>query len=107
MSRRVSLSETTAVYRDGDTEVSEGRRLYTDIHQLLRQCISDNLTKTQKRYIILYYKQNLTVTQIAALAGVNKSTVSRTINRARKKLAPAVRLGLLESMAGDSEERNR
>lgn len=42
MSRRVSLSETTAVYRDGDTEVSEGRRLYTDIHQLLRQCISDN-----------------------------------------------------------------
>lgn len=105
MSRRVSLNETAAVCCDSSNiDASEGRRLYKNVQELLWRCVDDNLTKTQKRYIILYYKKNLTVTQIAALSGVNKSTVSRTMSRGRRRLASAVRMKLLESMAVNSEE---
>ncbi|WP_124099421.1 sigma factor-like helix-turn-helix DNA-binding protein [Ruminococcus sp. Marseille-P6503] len=106
MSRRVSLDETAAVFSVGGIEAEEGRRLYKNARELLWRCVDDNLTKTQKRYIILYYKKNLTVTQIAALSGVNKSTVSRTISRGRVKLASAVRMKLLEDIVGGCEERN-
>lgn len=48
--------------------------------------IDENLTKTQKSYIMLYYSENKTVVEIARMFGVNKSTVSRTINRAKANL---------------------
>lgn len=54
---------------------------------------------------MLYYKRNMTVPQIASLYGVNKSTVSRTINRGRQKLSKAVRLKMLERMVRSSDER--
>lgn len=47
----------------------------------------------------------MTVPQIANLYGVNKSTVSRTINRGRQKLSKAVRLKMLERMVRSSDER--
>ena len=61
-----------------------------DYPKVLRMLIDDNLTKKQKCYIILYYKEGLTVTQIAERFGVDKSTVSRTINRGRQRLAGTV-----------------
>lgn len=53
------------------------------------EIIDNSLTNTQKSYIMLYYNDNKTIPEIARLFGVNKSTVSRTINRARKNILDA------------------
>lgn len=48
--------------------------------------LNRNLTKTQKSYIMLYYNDKKTIEEIAKIYGVNKSTVSRTIHRAKNNL---------------------
>ena len=98
MSTRIALTETELC--ENAYCSSGGRRLTENMPEMLLLCINDNLTKTQKRYIMLYYKRNMTVPQIA-----NKSTVSRTINRGRQKLSKAVRLKMLERMVRSSDER--
>lgn len=50
------------------------------------EIINNSLTKTQKSYIMLYYNDKKTISEIARIYGVNKSTVSRTINRAKKNI---------------------
>ncbi len=67
----------------------------------LRMLLEDNLTKKQKCYIILYYKEGLTVKEIAAKFGVDKSTVSRTINRGRQRLAGTVSREALRRLFSD------
>lgn len=54
--------------------------------KVLYKLLENNLTKKQKCYIILYYRDKLTVKEIAEKFGVDKSTVSRTINRGRKRI---------------------
>lgn len=54
--------------------------------KMLRSIVDRNLTKKQKCYIMLYYKENKTVSEIAQKFGVLPSTVSRTLTRAKKKL---------------------
>ena len=54
--------------------------------RLLRTVLEDNLTKKQKCYIILYYRDGLRPAEIARRCGVNRSTVTRTINRGRQRL---------------------
>lgn len=44
---------------------------------VLEECV----TTTQRDYILKYYVEQMTVPEIAALYGVNGSTVSRTIRR--------------------------
>ncbi|MDE6149955.1 MAG: helix-turn-helix domain-containing protein [Ruminococcus sp.] len=58
--------------------------------RLLSSVLDTNLTKKQKCYIMLYYKENKKISEIARKFGVLPSTVSRTINRARKNLYKAV-----------------
>lgn len=71
-----------------DTKKSGRRRLAVSVN--MKSVIEENLTKKQKSYIMLYYVQNKSVTQIARMCGVNKSTVSRTLNRARTNIEKAV-----------------
>ena len=71
-----------------------------DHRRTLRMLLDDNLTKKQKCYIILYYKEGLTVTQIAKRFGVDKSTVSRTINRGRSRLANELSREALRKILG-------
>lgn len=52
----------------------------------LKKVIEEQLTTRQKQYLVLYYYNNVDMVQIAKQFGVNKSTVSRTINRARQKI---------------------
>lgn len=65
-------------------------RKYRDLSVIHRgsckELVDRNLTKTQKSYIMLYYNDKKTVSEIARIYGVNKSTVSRTINRAKKNI---------------------
>lgn len=107
---RISYSDLIG-YSEGFS-ADGGRRLIESYPQLLRGIISDNLTKKQKCYIILYYKDGLTVAEIAERFGVNKSTVSRTINRGRARLANSIKCELvrrsIERGAGkpDTEDDN-
>jgi len=52
------------------------------------------LTPRQRQMIQLQYGENLTVTQIAQRLGVNKSTVSRCLRRARQTLYSRLRFTL-------------
>ena len=52
----------------------------------LKKVIEEQLTTRQKQFIVLYYYNNKNMVEIAKQFGVNKSTVSRTINRAKQKI---------------------
>lgn len=52
----------------------------------LKKVIEEQLTTRQKQYIMLYYYEDVDMVQIAKQFGVNKSTVSRTINFAKQNI---------------------
>ena len=54
--------------------------------QRIREVIRSELTDLQRDAIIAYYFHRNTISEIAALRGVHKSTVSRTLRRAEEKL---------------------
>jgi RNA polymerase sigma-70 factor (ECF subfamily) len=54
--------------------------------QRVRRVIEEELTPIQRQVLIAYYFQQMTIPQIAQDRGVYKSTVSRTLHRAEKKL---------------------
>ena len=56
-------------------------------NRLMREIVRENLTKRQKCYIIMYYTKGMTMQEIADAEGVSKSTVSRTIGLARKRIS--------------------
>lgn len=91
MSRRVYFEEAERliVHDNSDnedlSEYEKSLRL-----RLMGSVMNTNLTKRQKCYIMLYYKENKTISEIARQFEVLPSTVSRTINRARKNLYKAM-----------------
>ena len=52
------------------------------------------LTKRQQQMLELYYDQGLTMGQIALQLNLNRSTVSRTLSRAKDKLYRCLRYSL-------------
>ena len=60
----------------------------------LRQARERELTPRQRQMLALYYDRGLTMSQIAGRLGVNRSTVSRTLRRARDRLYRYLRYGL-------------
>lgn len=60
----------------------------------LRLAREQVLTPRQKEVLTLYYDYGLTMGQIACRLGLNHSTVSRTLERARKRLYEALRFSL-------------
>ena len=52
------------------------------------------LTPRQRQMVELYYAQEMNTTAIAQLLGVQRSTVSRTLRRARARLYQFLRYGL-------------
>ena len=57
----------------------------------LNMALNQELSDCQRRYVTAYYMEGLTVTQVAERCGVNASTVSRTLARARRRLCRVVR----------------
>lgn len=104
MSERVNFSglvdiissEQAAEYDDDEKLAAEHKLISKAAPLLLKKCFEDNLTNTQKCYIMLYYKQSMTIPRIAEIFGVNKATVSRTINRGRQRLLRAIRCETLK-----------
>lgn len=60
----------------------------------LRQAREQELTPRQKEVLALYYDQGLSMPQIAGRLGVNASTVSRTLRRAKERLYHCLRYAL-------------
>ena len=60
----------------------------------LRQARERELTPRQRQMVALYYDRGLNMVQIARRLGVNRSTVSRTLRRARERLYRYLRYGL-------------
>ena len=66
-------------------------------NRLMREIVRENLTKRQKCYIIMYYTKGMTMQEIADAEGVSKSTVSRTIGLARKRISCGMKPAMLKS----------
>ena len=64
----------------------------------LARCLQRNAQQyhpaRQRELLRLRYEENMTVTEIAAAIGRDKSTVSRTLSRARRRLYKCLRYGL-------------
>lgn len=59
--------------------------------QRLRRVIERELTQTQREIILAYYFQDKTIPQIAAERGIQRSSVSRCLRRAEKKVRLCLR----------------
>lgn len=69
----------------------------SDIRRLkrnLRMAREEELTERQKQIVHMHFEQEMTVTQIANALGVNKSTVSRTLRRGKRRLKHCLRYTL-------------
>ena len=77
--------------RDNANDNSE---LLARLRQNLRRARQQELTPRQQQMLTLYYDQGMTMPQIAANLGVNCSTVSRTIRRAKRRLYRCLRYSL-------------
>jgi len=60
----------------------------------LRRARDQELTPRQKQLLALYFDEGKTMPQIAEELGLARSTVSRTIARAKKRLYRCLRYGL-------------
>ena len=61
------------------------RRRQRLLHNLTK-AVAEELTPRQREMLHLYYYKKCTMAQIAVQLEVNKSTVSRTLGRARQRL---------------------
>lgn len=68
--------------------------------------IQEELTDTQRRYLTMFLG-GASIPQIAETYGVNKSTVSRTITAARRKLRKVLRYAAPQLLNAKFEPRNR
>ncbi len=65
----------------------EGPRLPRSVQiQRVNRVIAEELTPCQREILLAYYIDNRKINEIALERGVHKSTVSRTLKRAEKKL---------------------
>ena len=67
---------------------------YGDMAAWLRLARQEALTARQRQLLRMNFEQNKTVTEIAQELGVNKSTVSRTLLRAKRRLYQCLRYAL-------------
>lgn len=65
------------------------------------------LTETQKLYYVAYYLSGISIPEIAEIYGVNKSTVSRTLSRATKRLARVLRYSAPHLLNQPAVAKNR
>ncbi|MCR5121936.1 MAG: helix-turn-helix domain-containing protein [Ruminococcus sp.] len=83
----------------GSASVSESAR-----SDILRGILSAGLTDTQQLYLTMYFRERLSMRDIAKRCGVNVSTVSRTISRASSRLKNAEELCRLITAASGRKQ---
>lgn len=75
--------------------------------KMIRVAIEEELTERQAEFFHMYFLAGRTVTEIARLAGANKSTVSRTLALAKKKIFRCVRYSSPRLCHAPVQKRNR
>ncbi|MDR2817467.1 MAG: hypothetical protein LBB04_01985 [Oscillospiraceae bacterium] len=76
------ISYKKSLNDDGETNTQFINRLKKVIHKI----ITRDLTPRQEEIVTLYYFDRLNMPQIAALKSLNKSTVSRHLKVAQKRI---------------------
>ena len=99
---RITFNELVA--GEYQTEIESFKPLFGSYPKLLREVLGDQLTAKQRRYVLLYYSKGMTAEQIAKACGVNKSTVSRTLKRARERLRSAIKCELIKRACTPTEQ---
>ncbi|MBR4869102.1 MAG: sigma-70 family RNA polymerase sigma factor [Clostridia bacterium] len=69
----------------------EDPRRREQIRRAIRRAAQQELTPRQREMVQLHYFEGIPMVQIAKRLGVNKSTVSRVIGSARRRIAPCIR----------------
>lgn len=64
----------------------DNRKSIAKMKNLLCKAINLNLTQRQRECVMLYYMENKKISEVAAELNIDKSTVSRHLSSARKKL---------------------
>ena len=59
----------------------------------LVRCIREEVSPRQREMLLMYYVRGLNQREIAQELGVNKSTVSRTVQRGEQRLRQCLRYG--------------
>lgn len=67
----------------------------------LRRAIREELTQKEWQAVQMYYVDQIKMTEIAEILGVNVSTVSRNIKRGREKLKRCLRYGAKELLCDE------
>lgn len=88
-------------------ETDEPDSRYELMKSAIALAIREELTPVQKRYLAMYYYENMAIQDIADECGVNKATVSRTIHRAEDRLAKVLRYAFKLLRAPFTPKRNR
>lgn len=73
---------------------SDNREQLERLRRNLRLARQQALTDRQRQMLELYYDRGLTMGQIALKLNLNRSTVSRTLSRAKDKLYRCLRYSL-------------
>ncbi len=77
-----------AAYRRAQNDAEDAGRAYRrQTRAVLRNVVDHQLTPRQRQMVRMYYYERKSMPRIAAELGVNKSTVSRTVARARRVIA--------------------
>ena len=80
------------IWQGQDSEDNDARM--QRLRRNLKKAIDQELTWRQQTMLLMRYSENWSQTDMATQLGVDKSTVSRTLARARKKLARVLQYSL-------------
>lgn len=81
-------------WMENPSDYSDNSKQIERLKISLKKAIDSELTCCQKRAVEEFYFNNKSITEIAIELGVNKSTVSRHLKRAKEKLGQALKYGL-------------
>ncbi len=89
--RRSTLSLTALGDQAYTAACGSNEKYIAHLIKQLRRAVDSELSQHQRAVVIGYYFESKSVSEIAKERGVNKSTVSRTLSRARARLSLALR----------------
>jgi RNA polymerase sigma-70 factor (ECF subfamily) len=69
----------------------------------LALALEEELTKRQMEFVQMHYLQGMSLTQVANTVGVSVPTVSRTLDRARRRLYRCLRYGAKSLLSRENE----
>ena len=81
----------------------DNRHKMMSIKKALKNAIVNELTEGQRRVLCMHYYENMGVNEIAKELGINKSSVSRRLQRARVKLGKVLKYGYFPDVDEDGE----